>query len=261
MMNCEGSVSSHGLCDNAEDTHSLSLALGPKALTEAELQASPFAAWEAQNAVEPIYGRACTMAAHATRCHNLDPERVKSIVAEVARLQDVEKRAKELKAGGAHRLGENTPPRPGPPGSGGPSSSHVPASAHSGAPAQGRHSIQAAGRIVYTPGETHIWDDAGQRQWAKDTIKMLLSCGVSWRAVDDDVFQAWVMKYIGLDVQIPDRRALSGAILDELYHEVLEEMGKSVENRLAVGQSDGWKNVAKTNVTSTLMSVDQEVST
>ncbi|TFK84306.1 hypothetical protein K466DRAFT_567292, partial [Polyporus arcularius HHB13444] len=87
------------LSEGRSDDELRRLALGPKALTEAELQASPFAAWEAQNAVEPIYGRACTMAAHATRCHNLDPERVKSIVAEVARLQDVEKRAKELKAG------------------------------------------------------------------------------------------------------------------------------------------------------------------
>ena len=88
----------------------------------------------------------------------------------------------------------------------------------------------------------------------------MISVGLSWQSVNDQVFRAWVLKYIGGDVNIPDRRALSGTILDELYQEVVNEMDRSVENRLAMGQSDGWKNVAKTNITSTLMSVDHEVS-
>lgn len=55
------------------------------------------------------------------------------------------------------------------------------------------------------------------------------------------------------------RRSLSGTHLNEAVEVVKQKVLLRVEGKTAVGQSDGWKNVAKTNVTSTIMSVNHKV--
>lgn len=56
--------------------------------------------------VQPIYGRASTMAAHAFRCPNLNQDRVKDIAAAVAHAKEVETQAKARR----HAVQANTVP-------------------------------------------------------------------------------------------------------------------------------------------------------
>ncbi|KAL6307742.1 ribonuclease H-like domain-containing protein [Sparassis latifolia] len=58
--------------------------------------------------------------------------------------------------------------------------------------------------------------------------------------------------------KVPDRRSLSGTYLDRAVAEVEERTKIKVRGKVATRQCDGWKNVAKTSVVTSVMTVEHE---
>ena len=59
---------------------------------------------------------------------------------------------------------------------------------------------------------------------------------------------------------LPDRRALSGRILEREVAKVEARMREQIKGNIATGQCDGWKNVAKTSVITSMITVEHLVS-
>ena len=57
-----------------------------------------------------------------------------------------------------------------------------------------------------------------------------------------------------------DRRILSDRVLDKEVRKVEEVIRRKVQGKLATGECDEWKNVAKSNVVTSVMTVDGVVS-
>ena len=71
--------------------------------------------------------------------------------------------------------------------------------------------------------------------------------------------QLFVEKWIPGAI-IPDRRTLSGPILDREAGKVEDKLKLKLKGRKATFQTDGWKNKAKQAIVATMVSVDFEVS-
>ncbi|CDO78287.1 hypothetical protein BN946_scf184674.g9 [Trametes cinnabarina] len=67
-------------------------------------------------------------------------------------------------------------------------------------------------------------------------------------------FEKWIP-----GAKIPDRRQLSGKHLQNAVKMVKLSTHSAVQGKYAIGQSDGWKNIAKTSVITSMMSVNREV--
>ena len=52
---------------------------------------------------------------------------------------------------------------------------------------------------------------------------------------------------------------LSGHVLNSQVKKVEDRICEKVTGKLTTGQCDGWKNIAKTSVVATVMSVENEV--
>ena len=68
-------------------------------------------------------------------------------------------------------------------------------------------------------------------------------------------FQKWLPGAV-----IPDRRTLSGPILDHEAAKVEENLKSKLQGRLATFTTDGWKNKAKQSIVASMVSVGSEVS-
>lgn len=98
-----------------------------------------------------------------------------------------------------------------------------------------------------------------QGEFEGDLCNWFVACGVLWNAANNPQTRIFSSKWLSDDVVIPDRRILSGRILNEQAKKVEENIKVKVQGKLATGQCDGWKNVAKTSVVTTVMSVENEV--
>jgi hypothetical protein len=60
---------------------------------------------------------------------------------------------------------------------------------------------------------------------------------------------------------VPDRRVLSGSVLDNQVAEVEAGVKAKIQGKVGIAQCDGWKNNAKKSVVSTMIMVENEVCT
>ncbi|KAH9954013.1 ribonuclease H-like domain-containing protein [Lactifluus volemus] len=86
---------------------------------------------------------------------------------------------------------------------------------------------------------------------------MFVANNFSWNSVNNPEFVKWVTKWIPGAV-VPDRRTLSGPILDRQSQRVEIQMRDKLNGKLATGQCDGWKNAAKASVVAMMVTVDSE---
>lgn len=96
------------------------------------------------------------------------------------------------------------------------------------------------------------------------TFELLLcrtaaSTGWSWNSLNDPEF-IHLMKALRPDLKVPDRRTLSGPVLSQEVLRVVNDLKQVVEGRLATGMCDGWKNVSKTSLVASMVTVDYQVS-
>jgi hypothetical protein len=89
-------------------------------------------------------------------------------------------------------------------------------------------------------------------------LKLFVSCGFAWNAASHPQLGLFIEKYIP-GARVPDCRALAGQILDGEVAKVEERMKERIKGKVATGQCDGWKNVAKTSVVMLMITVKHEV--
>jgi hypothetical protein len=97
-----------------------------------------------------------------------------------------------------------------------------------------------------------------QHEFDDDMCQMFASCGWAWNLANNPQLQQFFSKWVP-EVQVPDRRKLSGPVLNAEVRKVEDRMKVRVEGQLATGQCDGWKNISKTSVIGTMITVDGEV--
>ncbi|KDR69467.1 hypothetical protein GALMADRAFT_104095 [Galerina marginata CBS 339.88] len=79
-----------------------------------------------------------------------------------------------------------------------------------------------------------------------------------WVAAENPSFHRFIHKWVGPEVTVQDRRILSGRVLDQEVKKVDDVIRGKVHGKMATGQNDGFKNVAKSSVVSSLMTVEYE---
>ncbi|KAH7922722.1 hypothetical protein BV22DRAFT_1106461 [Leucogyrophana mollusca] len=86
---------------------------------------------------------------------------------------------------------------------------------------------------------------------------MFVSAGIPWNAANDPEVQKFVVKWIP-GAKVPDRWRMSGVLLDRQVVKVEARTKEQIQGKLATGQCDGWKNIAKASLVSSMVSVDFE---
>lgn len=96
-----------------------------------------------------------------------------------------------------------------------------------------------------------------QREFENDLCKLFTANDWSWTGADNIWFNWFREKWIPGSRKV-SAKSLSGPILDRQIVEVENRLGL-LAGRLGTGQSDGWKNIARTNIVGTLVSVNADV--
>lgn len=104
-----------------------------------------------------------------------------------------------------------------------------------------------------------MWDQPTQEEFAQDLCKLFVACNMSWNSASNPQLNLFFSKYVP-EAKIPDRRVLSGRVLDSLAAQTEATMKSNVAGRHGTGQCDGWKTNAKAAIISTSVTVDATVS-
>ncbi|KAJ7748880.1 hypothetical protein B0H16DRAFT_1242451, partial [Mycena metata] len=99
------------------------------------------------------------------------------------------------------------------------------------------------------------WDSLTQSEFGEHLCKLFVSCGWSWNSISNAEFQLFFQKYLP-STTLPDRRLLSGSILTTETNKVIAKVRQQIEGKLATYSKDGWKNIAHTNVDTSMLSVE-----
>jgi len=102
------------------------------------------------------------------------------------------------------------------------------------------------------------WNPLLQQEFGEDFCKLLVATRSSWNTAQNPQMRLFVNKWIPGAI-VPDRRTLSGPILDREAGKVEERLKLKLRERKATFQTDGWKNKAKQAIIATMVSVDFEV--
>jgi hypothetical protein len=103
------------------------------------------------------------------------------------------------------------------------------------------------------------WTLALQTEFGEDMCKLLIAIRAPWNAANNPQMQIFVQKWVPGAV-VPDRRTLSGPILDREATKVEDKLKAKLSGRLATFTTDGWKNKAKQSIVASMVSVASEVS-
>jgi len=106
---------------------------------------------------------------------------------------------------------------------------------------------------------TDEWTPSHQQEFSADLLKVFVSAGIPWNAANDPELRQFHEKWIP-GSKTPDRRVLSGRLLDKEATEAENRMQKRMQGKLATGQCDGWKNVARASIVASMVTVEGEVS-
>jgi hypothetical protein len=104
-----------------------------------------------------------------------------------------------------------------------------------------------------------MWNPPLQQEFGEDFCRLLIATRSSWNTANNLQMRLFVDKWIPGAI-VPDRRTLSGPILDREAGKVEEKLKLKLKDRKATFQTDGWKNKAKQAIVATMVSVDFEVS-
>ncbi|KAF5387115.1 hypothetical protein D9615_001638 [Tricholomella constricta] len=100
-----------------------------------------------------------------------------------------------------------------------------------------------------------------QDEFEVDVCNVFVACGIAWNAANNPTMHAFTKKWVHPDVLMPDRQVLSGRVLDGEVEKIEGAVRDVMMGKFVTGQCDGWKNVAKTPVITTVMTAGNEVST
>ncbi|KAF8969026.1 hypothetical protein BDZ97DRAFT_1602531, partial [Flammula alnicola] len=97
-----------------------------------------------------------------------------------------------------------------------------------------------------------------QGKFERDVCEWFVACGIIWNAANNPQMNLFSAKWFPKNGVVPDRRILSGRVLDGHIQKVEDRVEAKVKGKFAMGQCDEWKNIAKTNVITTVMTVENE---
>lgn len=99
---------------------------------------------------------------------------------------------------------------------------------------------------------------ARQEEFESDLCKLFIAANIPWYGAQNAELYLFVNKWVP-GAKVPDRRKLSGELLDKETEEVVKKTRSMVKAKPATGVSDMWKNVARTDVLTSLMNVERKV--
>ncbi|KAJ2992405.1 hypothetical protein NUW54_g7945 [Trametes sanguinea] len=213
--------------------------------------------------VIPICGKKETMYAHARRCPHVDRKKL-------AEISDADRPASSLSR--TPSSSENTAPFTtsftSPPPTPWRFEPLVPGSLNSGSPLKRMRVAPQADNPsldLSNPLNTscaspcgcncHLWTSSRQADFTQDLLRLFIMCNIPWNAADSTQMELFFAKWLP-GAKLPDRRKLSGSCLDSAVGHACAHTKSHVHGKLATGQSDGWKNIAKTSVITSVMSVE-----
>jgi hypothetical protein len=108
------------------------------------------------------------------------------------------------------------------------------------------------------PSGRPTWTPAMQAEFGEDICKLLIAIRSPWNSANNPQMHLFFDKWMPGAV-VPDRRTLSGPILDREAAKVEEKLKMKLRGRLATYTTDGWKNKAKQSIVASMVSVASEV--
>ncbi|KZV99187.1 hypothetical protein EXIGLDRAFT_831738 [Exidia glandulosa HHB12029] len=96
---------------------------------------------------------------------------------------------------------------------------------------------------------------AVQKDFESDVCRLFIANDWSWNGVENPTTEMFFEKWVP-GSQLPPRQRLSGSILESEAAKVRENIKTNVSGRFATGQCDGWKNVAKSALIATMITVN-----
>ena len=119
--------------------------------------------------------------------------------------------------------------------------------------------LKRARTTLLSFGETQGLDAELQSEFNHDFLKLLVANGSPWLFANNPETHIFADKWITPGAVIPDRKQLSGRILDKEVKDVEDRVKLKIQGKVGTGQCDGWKNNAKKSVVSTMVTVENEV--
>lgn len=182
----------------------------------------------ALKAVAPICGKSDRMTTHLLGCASTE----KALKDEVKAMRDAKK---EARGGSSSKAASNQ------------------TASSSGEPPAKRSKQQQ-----FTVTTTQKWTPSRHAELATDLCRVFAANAWAWNAVENPETVKFLEKWIP-GSNVPDRRDLSGPVLDKEVARYKAIMKTKTKDQLAMGQSDGWKNIAKTSIIASLITVKGEV--
>ncbi|KAI0072875.1 hypothetical protein K474DRAFT_1650318 [Panus rudis PR-1116 ss-1] len=220
---CLGCLNNHVNLGNKADRDNVALGILDPEQARTREQLFECDTISAHPPVEPVHGRASTMHTHARKCPFVSKD---DFVL-------VDTQAKAEASG-------NTRSSPA-------------SQKNFTIPRESRNSKSSAPPII-DPGEP--WTATKNDQFARDLCKLFIACDFAWNAADNIQLQLFFAKYIP-QAKVPDRRKLSGIYLDQEVTVAENKTKADIAGRLGTLQCDGWRNVAKVPVVTSMVSASQ----
>ncbi|KAF8593547.1 hypothetical protein BDV93DRAFT_584914, partial [Ceratobasidium sp. AG-I] len=94
-----------------------------------------------------------------------------------------------------------------------------------------------------------------QKRFESDLCKLWVANGFAWHAINQPETRIFFQNWIS-DAKLPDRHKLSGSVLKDEVEAANVAMREAVKGRIATGMSDGWKNIRRTSLLASMLSVN-----
>lgn len=209
--------------------------------------------------VPPVVGKGYKMEHHFKKCPAVIPSVRQSIIAELDAFKENNAPSNQTPSSTGNGQPYTPSPSTGTPATFTFSMPTVPLSTASTTLSRPLKRSRTLDTMGTSPGPHIDWSAAHQQEFCEDLCKVFVSCGIAWNVLSDAELQLFVNKWIPR-AKLPDRRALSGVFLDREVAKAEARTREKVEGELGTGQCDGWKNVSKTPVITSMMRVQREVS-
>ncbi|KAG8791459.1 hypothetical protein FRC12_009168 [Ceratobasidium sp. 428] len=123
----------------------------------------------------------------------------------------------------------------------------------SGSAQDGSSDSEASTHPAYAPIHDRLSKEQ-QSELESDLCKLWVANGWAWHSINGPETQAFFLKWFPA-VTLPDRHKLSGPILQRELESANSSMKHSIGGRLATGMSDGWKNINRSSLIASMLSV------
>jgi hypothetical protein len=91
-------------------------------------------------------------------------------------------------------------------------------------------------------------DEQSRADFHPDTCRLFLELGAAWSGADRPFVRKYFQKHVTGRPALPSSGTLSGRVLDEESAKVVASWREETKDEYGSGQSDGWKNVQKRNL-------------